>query len=102
MRVLTAWVVDWHDPLQVVGFIISLVVAIAFFALMWWIGKITKLWWLLGKIRERWRAGQASLPDPGTCEWLGCQDDAMRYARHCSRHQHEAWVRHEDSRRRTR
>jgi hypothetical protein len=96
MRIQTASLVDWHDPLQVIEFTISLLVAIGFFVFVWWIGKITKLWWLLGKLRERWRAG---LPDPGPCEWPGCHDDAMRYARYCSRHDYEVRVRYEESRR---
>ncbi len=92
---------DWHDPLQVIGLVLSLLVAIGFFVFVWWVGKVTRVWWFLGKVRDRWRAGQGNLPDPGACEWLGCQDNAMRWARYCSHHQVMDQVRAEESRRGT-
>lgn len=90
-----------NDVLDAVGFTLSLTVAVGFFVLVWWLGKITKLWWLLGILRERWRAGQAGLPEAGPCEWPGCRDDALRYTRYCSQHEHENWIRYEESRRRS-
>ena len=93
---------DWHDPLQVIGFVLSLLVAIAFIVFVWWIGKITKVWWFLGKVRERWQAGQANLAAPGQCEYYGCQEDAMRYSRHCSYHQQLVSVIADEAHRRNR
>lgn len=89
-----------HVVLDALEFMLALAVAVGFIVVVWWLGKITKLWWLLGILRERWRAGQAGLPEAGPCQWPSCPADAPRYARYCSQHEHENWVRYEESRRR--
>ena len=84
------------EVLDAVGFTLSLIVAVGFVALVWWLGKITRLWWLLGVLRERWQSG---LPGAGPCEWLGCPADALRYGRYCAEHEYQERVRYEESRR---
>lgn len=69
---------------------ISAILVIALGVLVWWIGKITRVWRLMTWIRAAWRAGLAE-PDP--CQWHGCGAEAERYARFCGRHAHEAAVR---------
>ncbi len=85
-----------NDVLDAVGFTLSLLVAVGFIVLVWWLGKVTKLWWLLGVLRERWQSG---LPGAGPCEWPRCPDDALSYGRYCAEHEHQNRVRYEESRR---
>jgi hypothetical protein len=70
--------------------VISLILVVALGCLVWWIGKVTRVWRLMRRIRAAWTSG---LVDPGLCQWYGCSAEAQRYARFCGRHAHEAAMR---------
>lgn len=75
--------------MKLVWGVLGLLASLGLFMLLWWIGEVTKLWWLLGKIRDRWQAGMdryhESLPPARPCQFSGCQYDAGSGA-YCMQH----------------
>jgi hypothetical protein len=86
-------------PLDVVLITLGAVVNVAAIIFIWWFGRITKLWWLLGQMRDAWKAGAARHhPAPGKCGSVNCSYPATDGTRYCTHHHQVQWAMHEETR----